>query len=69
MKPRKPRKPRCAVCRSMDGSVTPANFLAASSSDEGKTIKWMTICNFHRHGWNDDGDWSAPVYPLGEAEF
>lgn len=46
----------------------PAEFLAAQSSDQGKTRSWVRICRTHREGWNDAGDWAAPVYRLDPQE-
>ena len=42
----------------------PAAYVAAQSTDQGKTITWKLICAGHRQGWNDGGDWAAPVLML-----
>ena len=65
----KVRQPRCKVCWKSDGLWSAAHYLAAQSSDGGHTVSWVTICHAHRGGWNDGGDWQAPVYPLGSVEF
>jgi hypothetical protein len=43
-------------------------YVAASSDDGGATYNWLIVCEFHRDGWNDDGDWQAPIYALGERK-
>lgn len=50
----------CWICRD-SGMQTPAVFKAAQSSDAGKTVTWGFICELHATGWNDGGDWNAPV--------
>lgn len=44
-----------------------ATFLAAQSTDQGETARWLPVCAAHVAGWNDGGDWDAPVYELVPA--
>lgn len=66
--PKMKGRPRCEVCWRSHGMRAPAEFLAAQSSDQGKTRSWVRICRTHREGWNDAGDWAAPVYRLDPQE-
>lgn len=66
---KKIRRPCCQPCKAGDGVSVPATYLAAQSSNAGKTVHWVRICDDHRDGWNDGGDWEAPIYPLGHPEF
>lgn len=44
-----------------------AQFVAAQSESAGKnSVTWRLICVYHRDGWNDGGDWIAPIYILGK---
>jgi hypothetical protein len=54
-------RPTCTYCH------TPATRLAAQSIDQGVTVDWVPICDHHADGWNDGGDWDAPVYILVEV--
>lgn len=63
-----PRRPRCSICWENWGRSQPAHYLAAQSSNQGKTVVWVKICAVHRMDWNAGGDWPAPIYPLGQAE-
>ncbi len=61
---RRARLPRCQVCKKRD-----ASFLAGSSSNQGKKIRWNRICSHCIHGWNEGGDWIAPIYPIGPGRY
>lgn len=50
--------PKCTYCDN------PAAYVAAQSMDQGKTVTWMFVCPPHVDGWNDGGDWNAPVLTL-----
>lgn len=58
--------PHCIFCAE-DGVKTPAAFLAAQSVDAGATVEWVLICRAHGAGWNDGGDWQAPIYRIGKV--
>ena len=60
-------RPHCAFCESNHGVTAPARFVAAQSEDQGETIKWVLICTDHADGWNDGGDWNAPMYEIGPS--
>lgn len=60
--------PRCTPC-SGNGRDEPADYVAAQSTDQGKTIHWEIICAHHMDGWNDGGDWKAPVYPISPTRI
>ena len=60
-----PTHPACELCLSNAGDTTPATHVAAQSSDQGQTVHWLVICDTHRDGWNDGGDWDAPVFAIG----
>lgn len=53
----------CVFCE------TPAMFIAAQSEDAGRTVDWVLICVYHADGWNDGGDWNAPVIPLAAPQM
>ncbi len=55
--------PACVVCDSA------ASYVAAQSTDQGETVTWVLICQDHRDGWNEGGDWTAPVYRLGDRDL
>lgn len=56
---RKP-SPECVFCY----DPNKANYVAAQSADQGKTIKWLFVCQRHVVNWVEDSDWPAPVYKL-----
>lgn len=56
--------PRCYFCWHTHGRRVDAGYLAAQSSNGGKTLVWRKICKDHLEGWNEGGDWQAPVYAL-----
>lgn len=58
----KKEKFRCEFCGG------PVVFVAAQSVDAGKTVTWHLICSDHRDGWNEGGDWVAPIFKIGERE-
>lgn len=51
-------KPSCSFCGD------PAKYLAAQSTNAGKTIKWVYACKAHMWRWNEGSDWEAPVYQM-----
>jgi hypothetical protein len=51
------------ICKFCDNIAT---HIAAQSSDAGKTVKWVPVCEADIFEWNDGGDWSAPIFKLGE---
>lgn len=48
--------------------ANPAEFLVASSSKRGAegSVAWAPACSECLDGWNDSGDWPAPMIRLGE---
>lgn len=62
------RTPACELCRANLGEKVRAQFIAAQSTDGGWTVKWIMVCEDHRAGWNDGGDWTAPIFRLAERE-
>ena len=55
--------PKCIFC-TQNGYNHAASYLAAQSEDRGETVGWVPICTDHADGWNDGGDWTAPMYSL-----
>lgn len=55
-------RPNCEFC----DVPREAAYFAAQSIDQGKTVTWAPTCKFHVHGWNDGGDWEAPIFAIGE---
>lgn len=51
----------CEICRNNLGVERPAMFRAAQSTDQGQNRTSVLICEDHADGWNDGGDWDAPV--------
>jgi hypothetical protein len=43
-----------------------ATHVAAQSSDAGNTIDVVFICKDEVKGWNEGGDWKAPIFELGK---
>ena len=63
----KPPLPKCEICAGTGvDPVCTAGYVAAQSPDQGKTVAWRLICKFHADGWNEGGDWNAPMYKIGE---
>ena len=60
--------PHCIFCEANQGIATPARFVAAQSEDQGETVRWVLICTDHADGWNDGGDWTAPMYEIGSPD-
>jgi hypothetical protein len=58
------RGAECLLCEANQGIHRPARFTAAQSRDKGHTVAWFPICEGHADGWNEGGDWNAPVIPL-----
>jgi hypothetical protein len=59
-----PRYPLCFLCKENYCIERQAEFFAAQSVDQGTTIEWFPICQGHADGWNEGGDWHAPVFRL-----
>lgn len=55
------RRPRCDFC---DDPKRAAYYLAAQSVNQGRTTTWGLVCENHIQGWNDGGDWDAPIFRL-----
>lgn len=55
--------PICQFCQDA-GILRNAMYVAAQSIDGGRSISWCFTCDDHTQGWNDGGDWSAPIYRL-----
>lgn len=53
----------CPFCK-QDGIKTPSAYKAEQSSDQGKTRTVVYPCDGHGAGWNDGGDWNAPITNL-----
>lgn len=60
--------PTCHFCRVNQGQQVRAEFLAAQSADRGATVTWVAICAPHAYGWNDGGDWVAPIFAIDRVE-
>ncbi len=43
-----------------------AVFVGAQSEDQGKTVEWFPLCRDHADGWNEGGDWEAPVVTVSD---
>lgn len=56
----------CTFCRENSDREAPATHIGAQSTDGGATVTWTPICGTHADGWNDGGDWRAPVFRLGQ---
>jgi hypothetical protein len=56
----------CRFCWANQGASRKATHIAAQSHNEGITITWVPICASEIKGWNDGGDWKAPIYQLGQ---
>lgn len=60
------RRPYCMFCRQNGHDEVPATLLGAQSEDRGRTVSWVAICDTHADGWNEGGDWEAPLFVLVE---
>ena len=49
----------CKLCKA------DATHIAAQSEDQGVTVTFVPICADEVPGWNEGGDWDAPVFELG----
>lgn len=58
--------PPCKFCP-QNGIKRAATFVAAQSTDRGKTVDWVLICVDHADGWNEGSDWTAPMFALQGA--
>ena len=62
--------PLCVCCAH---SATPAHrvatYVAASSGDQGQTVRWQSICSDCAMTWNEGGDWPAPLIKLGNETW
>jgi len=56
--------PDYTVCQFCAGRPT---HVAAQSTDGGVTVTLVLVCDAHAEGWNEGGDWEAPIYPLSTA--
>ena len=59
----KKRRVTCYFCHHLRVKAT---YIAAQSVDSGVTVDWKPICASHRDGWNEGGDWQAPVLKIAE---
>ena len=57
-------RPACEIDAANDGLIVEAEFIAAQSTDQGRTVTWVCVCAGHACGWNDGGDWDAPVFRI-----
>lgn len=55
------RRKTKVLCKFCEADATK---FGAQSTDLGKTIDWVPICDGHANGWNEGGDWIAPVVPI-----
>lgn len=55
--------PNCIFCN-QNGVRTRATAFGAQSTDCGKTVTWAPICDGHANGWNEGGDWDAPIIQI-----
>lgn len=60
------RRPICVICEINSGVIAPAKFVAAQSENCGETVDWVLICADHANGWNEGGDWAAPMYTISD---
>lgn len=54
-------RPLCAIPHL---GPTPAEFLAPQSTDQGRTVTWKWVCDFHARGWWCGADWRGPIFRL-----
>lgn len=57
-------QPACEIHAKNDGIFHRADFIAAQSVDAGKTVTWVCVCHALTQGWNEGGDWTAPVFRI-----
>lgn len=65
-KARKMAQRLCEICKQW-GYRGVAKYRAAQSIDQGKTVTWVYVCGGYVVGWNDGGDWDAPIVPIISA--
>ena len=49
----------CEPCRVNHGLTVKATWIMPQSTNQGKTVTYMNVCNYHREEWWVGADWDG----------